>query len=348
MATIPTRKIGNDDVAAIGLGLMGLSAFYGQVESDEERFKFLDVALEEGATFWDTADVYGDSEDLVGKWLKRTGNRNKIFLATKFGFVVTETGRGVNGKPEYAKSACAKSLKRLGVEQIDLYYLHRADPTVPIEPADPSMINRQKTVSAMAELVKEGKVRYLGLSEVSSATLRRAHAVHPITAVQVEYSPFTLDIEDDKIALFKMCRELGVAVIAYSPLGRGLLTGQYKSPDDFEEGDFRRGIPKFSSKENFTKILQLVDGLAEIGKKYNATAGQIALSWVFAQGKDIIPIPGTKKIKYLKENLASVHIKLTDEDERKIRKLAEDSEIMGQDRYPPDMQANIFVDTVPL
>ncbi|KXN92671.1 Aldo-keto reductase yakc [NADP(+)] [Leucoagaricus sp. SymC.cos] len=213
MAIIPTRKIGNDDVAAIGLGLMGLSAFYGQVESDEERFKFLDVALEEGATFWDTADVY----------------------ATKFGILVTETGWGVNGKPEYAKSACAKSLKRLGVEQIDLYYLHSADPTVPIE----------KTVGTMAELVKEGKVRYLGLSEVSSATLRRAHAVHPITAVQVEYSPFTLDIEDDKIALLKTCRELGVAVIAYSPLGRGLLTGQYKSPDDFEEGDFRRAIPKF-------------------------------------------------------------------------------------------------------
>ncbi|KXN92675.1 Aldo-keto reductase yakc [NADP(+)] [Leucoagaricus sp. SymC.cos] len=327
MATLPTRKIGNDDVAAMGLGLLGLSAFYGQLESDEERFKFLDVALEEGATCWDTADVY----------------------ATKFGIFFTETGRGVNGKPEYAKSACAKSLKRLGVEQIDLYYLHkRADPTVPIEPADPSMINRQKTVSAMAELVKEGKVRYLGLSEVSSATLRRAHAVHPITAVQVEYSPFTLDIEDDKIALLKTCRELGVAVIAYSPLGRGLLTGQYKSPDDFEEGDFRRGIPKFSSKENFTKILQLVDGLAEIGKKYNATAGQITLSWIFAQGKDIIPIPGTKKIKYLKENLASIHIKLTDEDERKIRKLAEDSEILGQDRYPPHAQAELFIDTVPL
>ncbi|KXN84470.1 Aldo-keto reductase yakc [NADP(+)], partial [Leucoagaricus sp. SymC.cos] len=196
--------------------IMGLSAFYGQVDSDKERFKFLDTALEDGWTFWDSADVYGDSEDLVGKWFKRTGNRDKIFLAIIFRFVVSETGQvGVSGKPEYVKSACAKSLKRLGVYQIDLYYLHKADPTVPIE---------QKITGAMAELRR--KVRYLGLSEVSSPALRRAHT-------------------DTKVALLKTYRELGIAIIASTPLGRGLHTGQYKSSDDFEEDDLRKVIPKF-------------------------------------------------------------------------------------------------------
>jgi len=315
---------------------MGLSVGYGQVGSDEERLKFLDIALEDGWTFWDSADVYGDSEDLVGKWFKRTGNRDKIFLATKFGFVRTDP-RGVDGSPEYAKSACEKSLGRLGIDQIDLYYLHRPDSTVPIE----------KTVGAMAELVKEGKVRYLGLSEVSSATLRRAHAVHPIAAVQVEYSPFTLFIEDEKINLLKTCRELGVVVIAYSPLGRGLLTGQFKSPDDFEEGDWRRTLPRFN-KENFTKVLQIADGLTEIGKKYNATAGQIALAWVLAQGTDFIPIPGMKKIKYLRENLGAINITLTEDEKAKVRKLAEDSEIMSVDRYPAGMMEALLADTPPL
>ncbi|KAF9446997.1 Aldo/keto reductase [Macrolepiota fuliginosa MF-IS2] len=293
MPATPTRKIGTDSVPALGLGLMGLSICYGQVESDEERLKFLDAAVEEGWTFWDSADVYGDSEDLIGKWLKRTGNRNKIFLATKFGAVQTNP-RGIDGSPEYTKAACKKSLERLGIDQIDLYYLH---------------------------------VRYLGLSEVSSATLRRAHAVHPISAVQVEYSPFTLFIEDEKVGLLKTCRELGVPVIAYSPIGRGLLTGQFKSPDDFEEGDWRKAIPRFS-KENFPKILQIADGLAEIGKKHNATAGQVALAWVLAQGTDFIPIPGMKKIKYLRENFGAINITLTEDEKAKIRKLAEDSEIM--------------------
>jgi len=332
---MPTRKIGDDDVAAMGLGLMGLSAFYGQVESDEERFKFLDTALEDGWTFWDSADIYGDSEDLIGKWFKRTGNRKKIFLATKFAFVQTEAGPGLNGTPEYTKAACESSLKRLGIDQIDLFYMHRADPKVPIE----------KTVGAMAELVKEGKVRYLGLSEVSSGTLRRAHAVHPIAAVQVEYSPFTLDIEDEKIALLKTCRELGVTVIPYSPLGRGLLTGQYKSPDDFEADDFRRSTPRFS-KENFPKILEVVDALTEIGKKHDATPGQVTLAWILAQGKDFIPIPGTKKVKYLKENLGAVHIKLSDEEVAQVRKLAEDSDV--GDRYSAEVMVTLFSDTPPL
>ncbi|KAJ3573319.1 hypothetical protein NP233_g2515 [Leucocoprinus birnbaumii] len=326
MTAMPTRKIGNDDVAEMGLGLMGLSTWYGKVESDEERLKFLDTAFEGGWTNWDTADIYGDSEDLVGKWLKRTGNRDKIFLASKCGCFESANGVGVNGSPEYIKSAVTKSLSRLGVDQIDLYYLHRADSTVPIE----------QSVGALAEFVKEGKVRYIGLSEASAATLRRAHAVHPITAYQVEYSPFTLDIEDEKIALLKTCRELGITVVAYAPLGRGLLTGQYRSPDDFEDGDVRKYLPRFS-KDNFPNVLKIADGIAEIGKAHNATAGQVSLAWVLAQGKDVIPIPGTRKVKvcssvliafqilnpashlpqYLKENLAAIHIKLSNEEQEK-------------------------------
>ncbi|KAJ3573406.1 hypothetical protein NP233_g2448 [Leucocoprinus birnbaumii] len=316
MASMPTRKIGSDDVAEMGLGLMGLSTWYGKVESDEERLKFLDTAFEDGWTNWDSADIYGDSEDLVGKWFKRTGNRHRIFLASKCGFFNTANGLGINGSPEYIKSACTKSLSRLGVDQIDLYYLHRADTTVPIE----------KSIGAMAELVKEGKIRYIGLSEASAATLRRAHAVHPITAYQVEYSPFSLDIEDEKIALLKICRELGIAVVAYSPLGRGLLTGQYRSPDDFEDGDFRKFLPRFN-KDNFPNVLKIADGIAEIGKAHNATAGPVTLAWVLAQGKDVIPIPGTNKVKYLKENLAAIHIKLSNEEQEKIRKLAEGADI---------------------
>ncbi|KAF9008393.1 Aldo/keto reductase [Cyathus striatus] len=335
--SLPTRKIGDAHVSEIGLGLMGISAFYHKPESDEERFKVLDAALEEGCTFWDTADIYGDSEELIGKWFKKTGNRNKIFLATKFGLVQGERldKNGVNGDPEYVKEAAAKSFKRLGVDHVDLYYLHRADKTVPIE----------KTVGAMAELVKEGKVKYLGLSEISERTLRRAHAVHPISAVQVEYSPFALDIEDDKIGLLKACRELGIAVIAYSPLGRGLLTGQYKSPDNFEEGDFRRIIPRFS-KENFPNILKLVAGLEEIANKHNATAGQIALAWLLAQGQDIIPIPGTRRIKYLKENLGASAIRLSEEELLELRNNARKADALWHgERYPPGSMEKLYVDT---
>ncbi|KAJ3504301.1 hypothetical protein NLJ89_g8004 [Agrocybe chaxingu] len=326
----PTRKIGNDDVSEIGFGLMGLSAFYGPIGSDEERFKVLDAALEEGCTFWDTADIYGDSEDLVGKWFKRTGKRDQIFLATKFGFTPTFP----NGKPEYVKSSCEKSLKRLGVETIDLYYIHRADKTVPIE----------HTVGAMAELVKEGKVRYLGISEVSSETLRRAHAVHPIAAFQVEYSPFCLDIEDEKIALLKTCRELGITVVAYSPLGRGMLTGTYRSHSDIPPDDARTHIPRFS-EANFPNIVKLVDGVKELGKKHDATASQVTLAWLLAQGNDIIPIPGTKKIKYLKENLDASKIKLSPEEVAQVRKIANDADATVGDRYPPALMEQLFADT---
>ncbi|KAJ7256198.1 Aldo/keto reductase [Mycena haematopus] len=337
--SFPTRKIAGVSVSAIGFGAMGLAAgpdgagSYGAVGDDEERFKVLDAAYASGCTMWDTADIYRDSEDLLGKWFKRTGKRGEIFLATKFGFVGLP-GRIMDGSPEHARKALDKSLSRLGVDYIDLYYLHRADPLVPIE----------HTVRAMAEFVKEGKVKYLGLSEVSASTLRRAHAVHPIAAVQVEYSAFTLDIEDPKIALLETCRELGVATIAYSPLGRGLLSGMQRSTDDFAKDDFRRLIPRYNTT-NFPNILKIADGLADIGKKYGATSSQIALAWLLAQGPDIIPIPGTKKIKYLEENLAAVKVTLSPEDVSAIRQLAVDADAQQGERYPPGISELLFVET---
>jgi len=307
---------------------MGLSAFYGKRISDEEGFKVLDAVYANGCTFWDTADVYLDNEELIGKWFKRTGKRNDVFLATKFGIYTNpETGeRGINGKPEYVRQAFKKSLTRLGVDKIDLYYLHRVDPSTPIE----------HSVGAMAEFVKSGQLKYLGLSECSAATLRRAHAVHPISALQVEYSAFTLDIEDEKIGLLKAARELGVTIVAYSPLGRGLITGQYKSPDDFEEDDFRRTIPRYS-KANFPNILKLADGLKKIGENHCATGGQVALAWLLAQGEDIIPIPGTTKIKYLEENLGSAKIKLSEAELKEVRNVARIADAAQGDRYPPTM-----------
>lgn len=327
-SSYPTRKIGSDNVSAIGFGAMGMSAFYGPTEPDEERFKVLDAAFNYGCTFWDTANIYGDSEELIGKWFKQTGKRGSIFLATKFG-IDRSKPFGVDGSPENAKTCLKRSLGRLGIETIDLYYLHRPDPKVPIE----------LTIGAMAEFVKAGKVKYLGISECSADTLRRAHAVHPIAALQVEYSPFTLDIEDPKIGLLQTARELGIAIVAYSPIGRGLLTGQYKSPDDFAEDDYRRHIPRYS-RENFPNILKLADKMKEIGQRHNATAAQVALAWLLAQGDDIIPIPGTKKIKYLKENLDGVHVHLSPEEVLEIRKFVEKADWIVGDRYPPaDMKA---------
>jgi len=344
---LPTRKLGKfgPQVPALGFGTMGLSAFYGKTASDAERFEVLDRAYELGETFWDSADVYGDSEDLLGKWFKRTGKRDQIFLATKFGNrVLPSDGPGANGPPrravdttpEYCKEACAKSLKRLGVESIDLYYVHRVDRKTPIE----------KTVAAMVELKKEGKIKYLGLSEISSDTLRRACKVHHIDAVQIEYSPFSMDIEDPSIGLLKTCRELGVAIVAYSPLGRGFLTGALKSPADFEEGDFRSYSPRFSA-ENFPKNLKLVDGIVGIAKQKDCTPGQLTLSWLLAQGDDVIPIPGTKKIKYLEENLGALEVKLTPEENQAIRKLVESADIQGG-RYPEGLAGFLFADTPPL
>ncbi|KAJ7153526.1 NADP-dependent oxidoreductase domain-containing protein [Mycena crocata] len=312
--SIPTRKIGQALVSEIGFGAMGISSFYGAVESDEERFKVLDAAHAKGCLFWDSAHIYGDSEQLIGKWFKRTGKRNDIFLATKFGIGAT----GVRGDPAFVKEQCATSLERLGVDSIDLFYQHRVDPKTPIE----------ITVGAMAELVKEGKVKYLGLSECSAKALRRAHKVHPIAAIQIEYSPFVLDIEDPKIALLETARELGVTVVAYSPLGRGLLTGRFKSPDDFEANDFRRTIPKYSAA-NFPKILDVVSKLEKIGEAHKATAGQVTLAWILAQGPEFVVIPGTKKIKYLEENLGASAVKLSAEEVAGVRKIAEESEIPG-------------------
>ncbi|KAF8880469.1 NADP-dependent oxidoreductase domain-containing protein [Gymnopilus junonius] len=312
---------------------MGLSAFYGPVPSDEERFKVLDAAFDAGCRTWDSADVYGDSEELVGKWFKRTGKRDQVFLATKFGI----TPSGPNNDPVYMRTRVENSLKRLGIPTIDLYYMHRADRNIPIE----------KTVSAMAELVKEGKVRYIGLSEVTGATLRRAHAIHPIAAVQVEYSPFCLDIEDENIGLKKACEELGITIVAYAPLGRGLLTGAYKSNADFSEDDFRKRVPRFSN-DNFPRILSLVGCLKQIGEKYNATSGQISLAWIMAQGPNIIPIPGTKKIEYLKENLKSVNVKLTPAEVAEIRAAADKAEFRVTEMFPPSFLSGLLVDTVPL
>ncbi|KAK0218722.1 NADP-dependent oxidoreductase domain-containing protein [Armillaria fumosa] len=301
------RNIGGALINPIGFGAMGLSAFYGAVDSDEERFKaiqILDAAYEKGCRHWDSADVYSDSELLLGKWFKRTGKRSEIFLTSKFGI----TPNGGRGDPEYVKQQCEKSLERFGVDYIDLYYQHRPDRNVPIE----------HTVAAMAELVKEGKVKYLGLSECTAKDLRRAHAVHPISAIQVEFSPLVLYIEEPKLAILKTARELGITVVAYSPLARGLIT----------EGDFRKTIPKYS-KENFPKILDLVDHLKVIGSKHKATPGQVTLAWILARGNDFVVIPGTKKIKYLEENLAAANVKLSQEEMVAIRKLAEESDVPG-------------------
>lgn len=336
LAEYPKRKIGTSEVPAIGFGVMGLSTAYGPRLPDDLRLKVLDAVYERGCTHWDTADMYGtgDNEQLLAKWFKQTGKRSEIFLATKFGFEVNNPNI-VNGTPEYVPVAFQRSLDRLEVDYVDLYYLHRPDLTTPIE----------KTVGAMAELVKSGKVKYLGLSECSSATLRRAHAVHPIAAIQVEYSPFTLDIEDEKIGLFKTAKELGVAVVAYSPLGRGLLTGQYKGPEDFDEDDFRRKIPRYG-EENFPNILNLVDGLRTIGQKHNnASAGQVALAWLLAQDPSVIPIPGTTKVKNLEENLGALSLKLTPEDLQAVRDVAKRADAEHGDRYPEFIMRFLFADT---
>ncbi|OZJ03125.1 hypothetical protein BZG36_03876 [Bifiguratus adelaidae] len=308
-------------VNPIGLGCMGMSEFYGQAD-EKENIRVLERALELGCTFWDTADMYGvgRNEELLAKVLKT--QRDKVFLCTKFGNVRGPNGEflGVRGDPEYVKEACDKSLKRLGVEQIDLYYQHRVDPKVPIE----------DTVRAMAELVKEGKVKYLGLSECKAETLRRAHAIHPITAVQTEYSPWTLDVETNGV--LETCKELGITFVAYSPLGRGFLTGRYKTPEDFEEGDFRKHNPRFQG-ENFQKNLDLADKFGALAKKKGVTASQLCLAWVLAQGDHIVTIPGTKRVKYLEENMLAENIELTAQELSEIRQILDSFQVSGT-RYP--------------
>ncbi|KAJ3286197.1 hypothetical protein HK104_009147 [Borealophlyctis nickersoniae] len=321
LPAMPKRHLGRNGplVSAIGLGCMGMSEFYGQTD-EQESLRTLNRAIDLGCTFWDTSDAYGvgANERLLAKVLAT--RRAEVFLCTKFG-ICREPGQPyvINGSKEYVKSACSASLQRLEVDCIDLYYLHRVDLKTPIE----------ETVSAMAELVKEGKVKYLGLSECSAETLRKAHAVHPIAAVQVEYSPWSLDIEQNN--LLATARELGVSIVAYSPLGRGFLTGRYKSLDDFEKDDYRRSSPRFAG-DNFAKNLTLVEKFNEMAKAKGCTAGQLALAWVLKQGEDFIPIPGTKRVKYLEENIGSAAVTVTDQDDAQIREIIKSIGVSG-DRY---------------
>ncbi|KAI0001396.1 aldo-keto reductase [Xylariaceae sp. FL0662B] len=334
-ATFPQRKLGEDSVSAVGLGCMGMSfgyTSYGGFD-DEESLRVLTKAADLGINFWDTSDVYGPftNERLIGKWFKETGRRNEIFLATKFGNRFVNGKMEVFGDPEYVKKACEESLERLQTDRIDLYYQHRVDPNVPIE----------HTVKAMAELKREGKIRYLGLSECSARTLRRAHAVHPIAAAQMEFSPFALEIESSQTDFLKTARELEVKIVAYSPLGRGFLTGTIKSRGDFDPKDSRILHPRFS-EENFESNLRLVKLLKAIAEEKGCTSGQLALAWVLAQGDDFIPIPGTKRVKYLEENAQAVNFKLSPQEESKIRKVIESVGGSKGARYPPAMLAVCF------
>jgi len=338
--TLPQRKLGNSTVPTLGFGCMGMSAFYkgddDPAVAEQKNLELLTRAADLGETFWDTSDIYGPftNEELIGKWFKQTGRRKEIFLATKFGIYADGGQTKVRGDREYIRKAIEGSLSRLQTDYVDLYYQHRVDKNTRIE----------DTVEALAELVKEGKVRNIGLSECSAKTLRRAHKVHPIAAVQVEYSLFSLDIEREEIGLKKACDEFGVAIVAYSPLGRGLLTGKYKSRSDFKEGDWRLNQPRFS-EENFSKNLELVVAVVNLAKKKGCTPGQLALAWLVNQGENVIPIPGTKHLKYLEENLGALKVEFTKEELSEIREIAEKAEVKGE-RYAPESMALLFADTI--
>ncbi|KAJ2754263.1 hypothetical protein GGI19_002526 [Coemansia pectinata] len=333
MSALPTIEFGvpGDKVRVprIGLGTMGMSSMYGTAD-DSESLKVLSHAIDVGCTFWDTADVYGagHNERLLGQALKT--RRNEVFVCTKFGVAHTEAGpdfkgnidkliTGINGKPDYVRSQVEVSLKRLGIDKIDLYYQHRVGDDTPIE----------DTVGAMAGLVKEGKVRYIGLSECTADQLRRAYKVHPIAAVQVEYSPWTTHIETNGV--LDACRELGVTVVAYSPLGRGFMTGQIRSIDDLDKDDWRRSNPRFKP-EHFANNLKLVDAFEDLAKKRGCKPGQMALAWLLAQEKNLIVIPGTKRIKYLDENLGAGQVTLTEDENKTLRGFVNAANVQGE-RY---------------
>ena len=316
-------------VSTLGLGCMGMSEFYGHTD-DDQSIRVIHEAIELGVNFFDTADMYGvgRNEELLGRAVK--GRREKVIIATKFANVRSSDGKflGIDGRPEYVRSACEASLRRLGVDVIDLYYQHRVDPKTPIE----------ETIGAMAGLVEEGKVRYIGMSEAAPATLRRAHAVHPIDALQTEYSLWTRDPEAE---IIPACRELGIGFVPYSPLGRGFLTGRFRSRADFGDADYRPNSPRFQG-ENFALNIRLIGRIERIAKGAGCTPSQLALAWVLSQGEDVVPIPGTKRLEYLRENVGAVEIRLTGEQRKQLDEAFPNGVAAGT-RYPEAGMKNVNV-----